>query len=82
MTDYRGPHFKALQTWAQARGLTVQASNGSQREPEHVVSLVDGDPAADGAVLLTKTSLDSIDTAALYLIDVIERLREEPRDEP
>ena len=36
--------------------------------------------AADGAVLLTKMSLDSIDTAAIYLINVIDRLQEDPHE--
>lgn len=75
-----GPHLTALRTWAQARGLSVQTSSGSQREPENVVSVVDGDPAADGAVLLTKMSLDSVDTAAMYLINVIDRLQEDPHE--
>lgn len=75
MTD-DGPNLKALRTWAQARGLEVSTSKGTQREPENVVSISD-----EGRVLLmTKQSLDSIDTAAMYLINVIDRLQEDPHE--
>ena len=81
MTDYRGPHMAAAaDVGAGARPDRSGIKSGSQREPENVVSVVDGDPAADGAVLLTKMSLDSIDTAAMYLINVIDRLQEDPHE--
>ena len=67
-----GEHLVALKTWAEHRGLAVQASKGTQQEPENVVAVVDTN---GGYLLLRAMSLDSIDTAASYVIDIIDRLR-------
>jgi hypothetical protein len=67
------PNLAALRAWADARGLSVHASSGSQREPENVVAVKFG--GGFGTTLLSRSSLDSIDTAAMYLVNVIDRLR-------
>lgn len=67
------PNLAALKSWAEARSLTVVSSSGTQREPENVVAVKFGE--GFGTTLLSRSSLDSIDTAAMYLVNLIDRLR-------
>jgi hypothetical protein len=64
-----------LEAWAKdGRGLQVVASPGTQREPEHVVAikLLNGSPF--GESLISRSSADSIEAAAGYVINVLWRL--------
>lgn len=60
-----------LEKWAERRGLTIVATSDDQRVPASVVALRDG---ASGPWLLTGKSMDSVNTAAIYLVNTLERL--------
>lgn len=64
-----------LNAFAEARGLRVRTSSGTQREPENVVSLQgSGEGAHPMPTLLSRSSMDSIETAAMYVLNTLERL--------
>lgn len=68
MTD----HLQILKDWAKPKGLDVRSTIGNQREPEHIVSVVS--PGSPPPPLISRSSLDNIDTAAMYLLNTLERL--------
>ena len=61
-----------LKAWAKTRGLEVTCSSGTQREPENVVAI--NRPGHGYANLLARTSLDSIESAAGYVVNTLEML--------
>lgn len=71
-------NVERLKRWADTRKLCVSASRGDQREPENVVAvttpLIDDDGGSYRKTLLRRDSLDSIDTAALYVIQALAAL--------
>lgn len=60
-----------LRKWAAPKGLTVSTTPGNQREPEYLVAIND---VGNGPALIVRTSLDSCETAAFYLLNTLERL--------
>lgn len=66
-----GEHLDALKAWADPKGLEVRATAGDQHEPEHIVAVAN---PGGGVVILSRTSMDSIDTAAMYLFNTLQRL--------
>lgn len=67
------PHLDSLKAWADQRGFRVLTTNATQREPGYSVALRE---QSDGWVspLLSRESSDSVDTAAMYLLNVLDRL--------
>lgn len=66
-----GENLDKLQEWAKPKGLTVQTSSGDQRDPVNVCAIRE---PGGGTVLIRRTSLDSIETAAMYVLHTLDRL--------
>jgi hypothetical protein len=60
-----------LEAWAAERGLSVKTWRGDQREPDNGCSIQE---IGHFDSLIRRTSRDSVETAAWYVINTLERL--------
>jgi hypothetical protein len=68
-----GEHLDALKAWAAPKGLDIIVSDSTQQEPDYVVSI--REPGAlSAASLVSRRSRDSVDVAAMYLVNTLDRL--------
>ena len=66
-----GDALSALKEWAGEKGLEVNSTSGTQREPENVVYIkVPGTFTS----LVRGVSQDSVETAAIYVVNTLQRL--------
>lgn len=68
-------NIKRLKHYADAQGLHVRIIVATQREPDWVVQILDG-----RACLIQRTSRDSAENAAWYLVNALSRLGVEVPD--
>jgi hypothetical protein len=68
------PHLEELKAWTKGQGLTVRASGSNdQRDPGFVVAITNGGVFGN-AELVRGDSLDSMDTAAMYVLHKLRAL--------
>jgi hypothetical protein len=73
-----GEHIEVLEAWAATKGLEVHVVRADQRDPENIVMV--SDPGG-GPALLRRGSFDSVDTAAMYVVNTLERFGINPTEE-
>jgi hypothetical protein len=71
------PNLDRVRAYAAAREFEVRTSGSTQREPEYVVALL---RAGSREALISRRSLDSLETAAFYLVNSLEALGVEVPD--